>query len=49
MDLKDKHIIQGKWVDCKRAVPASKMKDDGTPEIIGMPLKSPLDLISLQK
>lgn len=23
MDNKDKHHIQGKWVDCKRAVPAS--------------------------
>ena len=27
MELKDSHVIQGKWVDCKRAVPASQMKD----------------------
>ena len=27
MDLKDSHVIQGKWVDCKRAVPASQMKE----------------------
>lgn len=28
MENKDKHIIQGKWVDCKRAVPAAKNKDE---------------------
>jgi hypothetical protein len=27
MELKDSHVIQGKWVDCKRAVPASLMKE----------------------
>ena len=27
MDLKDQHVIQGKWVDCKEAVPASQLKD----------------------
>ena len=27
MEMKDQHVIQGKWVDCKRAVPASQMKD----------------------
>ena len=27
MANKDKHQIQGKWVDCKRSVPVSEMKD----------------------
>ena len=27
MDIKDSHVIQGKWVDCKRAVPANQMKE----------------------
>jgi hypothetical protein len=25
MDMKDSHTIQGKWVDCKRAVPAGQI------------------------
>ena len=33
MDNTERHVIQGKWVDCKRAVPASKMKDDGVLEV----------------
>jgi hypothetical protein len=27
MELKEKHWIQGKWVDCKTAVPVNKMKE----------------------
>ena len=27
MEMRDQHQIQGKWVDCKRAVPVSQMKD----------------------
>ena len=26
MQLKDKHIIQGKWVDCKSAIPIAEMR-----------------------
>ena len=26
MKLKDKHIIQGKWVDCKSAIPIAEMR-----------------------
>ena len=26
MQLKDQHVIQGKWVDCKSAVPVAQMK-----------------------
>lgn len=26
MQAKDKHIIQGKWVDCKSAIPIDEMK-----------------------
>ncbi len=44
MDNKEKHVIQGKWVDCKRAVPASKMKDDGL-ELIPQ-LSQPLPIIN---
>jgi hypothetical protein len=25
MGMKDSHTIQGKWVDCKRAVPAGQI------------------------
>jgi hypothetical protein len=25
MSMKDQHTIQGKWVDCKRAVPAGQI------------------------
>lgn len=28
MQLKDQHTIQGKWVDCKRAVPAGQIAKD---------------------
>jgi RNA recognition motif-containing protein len=28
MEKKDTHFIQGKWVDCKRAVPAVLIQDD---------------------
>ena len=45
MDNKEKHVIQAKWVDCKRAVPASKMKDDGL-ELIPQ-LSQPLPIIPL--
>ena len=27
MQLKEKHIIQGKWVDCKSAIPINEMRD----------------------
>ena len=26
MQMKTKHVIQGKWVDCKSAIPISEMK-----------------------
>jgi len=26
MNIKEQHTIQGKWVDCKRAVPAAEIK-----------------------
>jgi len=26
MQMKNKHIIQGKWVDCKSAIPINEMK-----------------------
>jgi hypothetical protein len=30
MEIKDQHTIQGKWVDCKRAVPAGQIVKDIT-------------------
>jgi hypothetical protein len=27
MSCKDIHVIQGKWVDCKTAVPVAEMKE----------------------
>lgn len=53
MQMKTKHIIQGKWVDCKSAIPISEMKlielRDKIPiipaEDIINPIKIPLPLI----
>lgn len=49
MDNKERHVIQGKWVDCKRAVPASKMKDEVTEILPQVPLVVPILPVPLKK
>ena len=50
MQIKNQHIIKGKWVDCKSAIPVSEMKLielRGREELkeLGLPEFKPDDLI----
>jgi len=42
MEIKDQHTIQGKWVDCKRAVPAGQIAKETTTPVAAAEKKIPV-------